>query len=384
MYRVVHVSCEERCADLPASESSLMKPIYKRAAWGVGILGVVLLLAIPKLRSSDAEAPPGGGRGPGGGGPASVTVEVVSPRPLTDGVSTTGTLLPNEEVELVGETTGRITQVAFQEGSQVRAGQLLVKVNDAELRARRQSIQQRLQLAETNAKRYGALLAGGGISREEYDGIRNQVGVLRAELDQVNAQIAQTEIRAPFNGAVGLRSVSVGGYLSPQSPVATLQQTDPIKLDFDVPERLGNRVRIGDQVSFRVEGSEREYRATVYALEPGIDPTTRTLRARARGPNPNGQLLPGSFAQVELILQEIPNALLVPTTALVPSAERTVVYVARGGRAEARPVETGVRTADRIQIVSGLAAGDSVIATGTQGVRPNGPIRVQAPLGETL
>jgi membrane fusion protein (multidrug efflux system) len=122
----------------------------------------------------------------------------------------------------------------------------------------------------------------------------------------------------------------------------------------------------------------------VYALEPGIDPGTRTLRARARAPNPNGQLLPGGFAQVELILQEIPDALLVPTTALVPSAQRTVVYVARGGRAEARPVETGVRTEDRIQIVSGLAAGDSVIATGTQGVRPNGPIRVEPQRVESL
>ncbi len=338
-----------------------------------------MLLAIPKLRSSAGEGSAQGPRGgPGSGGPAAVTVDVAAPRPLVDGVTTTGTLLANEEVELVGETTGRVTQVLFREGAPVRAGQLLVKVNDAELRARRQSVRQRMQLAETSAGRYAALLAGGGVSQEEFDGIRNQVGVLRAEMEQIDAQIAQTEIRAPFSGTVGLGGVSVGGYLSPQTPVATLQQTDPIKLDFDVPERLGNQVRPGDAVVFRVEGSERAYRATVYALEPGIDPATRTLRARARGPNPNGQLLPGSFAQVELILQEIPDALLVPSSALVPSADRTIVYVVRGGKAEPRPVETGIRTDERVQIVSGVAPGDSVIATGTQAVRPGGAVRVDA------
>jgi membrane fusion protein, multidrug efflux system len=226
--------------------------------------------------------------------------------------------------------------------------------------------------------RRARLLAIGGVSQEEFDQIRNEVGVLRADVQRIDAQIARTEIRAPFSGTIGLRAVSPGSFLSPQSPVATLRQTDPVKLDFDVPERYAGRVAVGDVVVFRVQGSTAEYRATAYALEPGISAETRTLRVRARGANPGGALRPGSFAQVSLTLQRISDALMVPTTAIVSAQDRTLVYVIRDGKAEPRPVETGVRTADRVQLVSGVAPGDSVITAGVQSLRPGAPVRAEA------
>lgn len=354
-----------------------MKQAYKRGAWIVGCGLVLGALVAPKLISSE-DLSPGEGSG---GGPAPVTVaaHVVGPEPIADVVETTGTLRANEEVQLVGEASGRITRVLFQEGSEVRSGQLLVKINDADLEAQRQSTLQRLELARTGEERREQLLKIGGVSQEEYDHIRNEVGVLRAELQRIDAQIARTEVRAPFSGTIGLRAVSLGGYLSSQSPIATLRQTDPIKLDFDVPERHAGRVRIGDVVSFRVEGSAERHQATVYALEPGIASETRTLRARARGPNPDGALRPGGFAQVTLTLREIPDALMVPTTALMPSAERTLVYLIRDGVAVHRPVQTGIRTADRVQILSGVEAGDSVVTSGLQLLQPGAAVRVALP-----
>jgi membrane fusion protein, multidrug efflux system len=355
-----------------------MKSIYQRVAWIAGAVVVVAVLATPKIRSSAADTPTGGGPG-AAPPPVVVSAHVAVPEPVLEVIETTGTLRANEEVQLVGEANGRITQVLFDEGSVVRKGQLLVKINDQELQAQRNSTLQRLQLAETGESRRARLLAIGGVSQEEFDQIRNEVGVLRAEVQRIDAQIARTEIRAPFGGTIGLRSVSPGSFLSSQSPVATLRQVDPIKLDFDVPERYAGRVTVGDVVTYRVQGSPDEHRATVYALEPGISAETRTLRVRARGANPGGALRPGGFAQVGLTLQQIPDALMVPTTAIVSAQDRTLVYVVRDGKAEPRPVETGVRTAGRVQIVSGIAAGDSVITAGLQSLRPGAPVLAEAP-----
>jgi membrane fusion protein, multidrug efflux system len=355
-----------------------MKQAYKRAAWLTGGVVVVAALATPKLISSAADA--AGAGGSGGAPPAAiVAVHVVTPESVLDVVATTGTLRANEEVQLVGEANGRITRVLFDEGSVVRRNQLLVKINDDDLQAQRNSTLQRLQLAEMGESRRARLLEIGGVSQEEYDQIRNEVGVLRAEVQRIDAQIARTEIRAPFDGTIGLRAVSPGSFLSSQSPVATLRQIDPIKLDFDVPERHAGRVRLGDVVTFQVEGAAGEHRATVYALEPGISAETRTLRVRAQGANREGLLRPGGFAQVTLTLEQIAEALMVPTTAIVSAQDRTLVFVIREDKAEPRPVQTGVRTAGQVQIVSGIEAGDSVITTGLQMVRPGAPVQVTTP-----
>jgi len=298
---------------------------------------------------------------------------------IAETVRATGSLQANEEVQLVAEASGRVVSVLFSEGSRVRRGELLVKINDAELQARRQGIAARLRLAEAGEGRRQQLLMVGGVSQEEYDQITNEVNVLRAELELVDALILQTEIRAPFLGAIGLRRVSPGGYVSPQTPVATLRQLDPLKLDFDVPERHANRVVVGAIVRFQTDGSPLWHEARVYAAEPSINPGTRSLLVRALSANPDGLLHPGAFARIELTLAEISDAVLVPSTSLMSIGGRNTVYVVKGDVAEARNVELGLRTADRVHITSGVAVGDTVISRGTQVVRPGGRVRLELP-----
>jgi membrane fusion protein, multidrug efflux system len=338
---------------------------------------MIAALAIPKLPSSSRKTPGGSGSGGGSGGAIAVEIEAALEERVAEEVRTTGSLRANEEVQLVAESSGRIVELRFEEGTRVEAGQTLVRINDAELQAQRQSVTGRLELAEQGEARRGELLRAGGVSQEEYDEIANQVNVLRAELELISAQIDRTVIRAPFAGTIGLRAVSPGGYLSPQAPVATLRQIDPIKLDFDVPERFANRVQLGGQVTFTTDASPREYTAEIYAVEPGIDLTTRSLRIRALAPNPGEALRPGEFAQVRLTLSELEGAVMIPSTALLSEGGRNAVFLYRDGHAEQRPVEVGVRTSERVQITAGIEAGDTVITRGTQLVRDGIAVQVR-------
>lgn len=356
-----------------------MKRWQKRLVIGAIALVVLGLLAWPKLRGdegggSGAMAAPGGGGG--GARPLPVSAYVVEPVPMQDRIRATGSLLADEAVELAAETSGRVTRIFFREGSTVQRGQLLLQINPAELEAQRQRLRYRIELAQTREERQRRLLEIGGISQDEYDGALGELNVLRAELALVEAQLAKTQVRAPFTGVIGLRHVSEGAYVSPQTRIATLQALSPMKLEFAVPERYSGRIRPGAVATFRVAGSPETYRAEVYAVEPGIDRDTRQLLVRARVPNPEGTLLPGAFADVELVVEERADALPVPAIAVVPELGGTVVWTVRGGRAAVQPVETGLRTEAAVQITQGLAPGDTVLVTGLQAVRPGQPVRV--------
>jgi len=361
-----------------------MKPWQKRLLWGAVALVVIGLLAWPKLRGSGgpggAAAAPAGGGGPGGGGGGRalpVSAYVVTPMPMADRIRATGSLLADEQVDLSAEVSGRVTRINFREGSRVQRGQLLLQINDAELQAQRQRLRYRIELAETREQRQRRLLEIGGASQDEYDGAAGELNVLRAELALTDAQIARTRLHAPFSGVIGLRQVSEGAYVSPQTLIATLQALSPMKVEFAVPERYTGRIRIGSTVTFRVAGSQQPYRGEVYAVEPSVDRDTRQLLVRARVPNPEGTLLPGAFADVELVVEEQPNALPVPAMAIVPELGGTRVWTVRDGRANPVAVEMGMRTDEAVQILSGLAPGDTVLVTGLQTVRPGQAVRVQ-------
>lgn len=345
-----------------------MRPIVKRLAAAAAAVAVLAALAYPKLAPGDDEAaPPPAARG---GGALSVSAYVVRPQALDNAIRATGTLRANESVALSSETSGRVTAILFEEGRRVGQGQVLVKINDTELQAQRTRAEARLRLAAERERRQRQILDGGGISQEEYDLVRTEVDVLRSELALIDAQIAKTEIRAPFAGLIGLRYVSEGAYLTPQTPIATLQSLDPLKVDFAVPERYANLVGAGDVIVFRVQGTDTPHRGTIYAVEPGVAEDTRTLQLRARTPNPGGALLPGAFADVEVALETYDDALLIPTTAVVPELGGQKVFVVELGRAVPRQVTTGIRTATDVQILDGLAPGDTVLTSGLQQVRP--------------
>ncbi|MCF6148699.1 MAG: efflux RND transporter periplasmic adaptor subunit [Candidatus Kuenenia sp.] len=305
-----------------------------------------------------------------------VSAQKIAPSRLIEKIVVSGTVLPNEEVVLTSEITGKIEYIYFEEGSAVAKDDLLVKMNDEELQAQLQKVLNEKKLAEDNEERQRKLREKGIISQEEYDTVFTRVNSLLAEVDLIKARIEKTEIKAPFDGIIGLRYVSEGTYIYPEMRIANLVCIRPVKIDFAIPEKYGNVVKTGNKITFGVEGDEQRYVAEVYAIEPKIDPKTRTLQLRALYPNAKNEILPGSFAHIELTLREFENAIQIPTEALIPELGGQKVYVYKDGTALPVFVETGIRTKDTIQITDGLQPGDTLITSGILQIRPDMPIEI--------
>lgn len=352
-----------------------MSTTVRRGLWVVIALVVLAALAVPKLVTSGRDE-----GGPATAAPADapplVEVHTVAAERLAETLVTTGTVFADERVEVVSEIAGKVERILFEEGARVPAGALLVAIDDRELTAERERVAARLELAERRAERQKQLYTDGLISDQDYDAAATEADALAAELRLIEARLAKTEIRAPFAGVVGLRRISEGAYVSPQTRVTTLLDTDPVKVEFAVPERYAADFGPGKTVEFRVAGVEGTRRATVYAVEPSVDPATRTVPVRATSPNPGGALLPGAFADVTLAVREVPDALTVPSIAVIPELGGKRVWVVEDGAAQPRPVETGIRTGDRVEVTSGLEEGDRVIVTGLQLVRPGLAVEV--------
>ena len=301
---------------------------------------------------------------------------VVAPQSLTDDISMTGNLLPDEEVDLTFETSGKIVEINFQEGSAVRKGDLLAKVNDKPLVAQLARYEAQLKLAQDRVYRQSALLEKDAVSKEALEQASTELAMLNAEIDIVNSNIALTELRAPFDGIIGLRNVSEGAYASPNVVVAKLTKISPLKIDMYIPERYADQIKIGTPLTFTVEGQNTTYRASVYAKESEVDMATRTLAVRATYPNANGRLMPGRFISVRIRMQDIPNAIAIPTEAIVPEMGVDKVFLYRNGKAQSVAVKTGLRTDALIHIVEGLSVGDTIITSGTLQLREDLPVQL--------
>jgi len=341
------------------------------------IVGVLLTVKFIFFPSGSSEPEAKGGKKEGGGGaPSNVTAMVLKPEKLSNEVYASGTIMANEEVQLHPELSGKITQLNFEEGGKVFKGQLLVKINDADLQATYKKLQLQNKLAEEKLNRQKQLLAINGISQEEFDILQNQYDVIKSEMDFAIAQIAKTEIRAPFDGVVGLKSVSQGAYVSPATLIASVQQINPVKIDFSVSERYSSVVKKGDKIAFTIEGNSQQLSAKVFAFEPKIDMATRTLHVRAICDNLKGEIYPGAFARVQLALSDIDSTLMVPTEAVIPDLKGKKVYRIKNGQAESVKVITGLRTDEKIQITEGLTIGDTIIIRGVMSLRPGSAVKV--------
>lgn len=346
----------------------------------LAIVGVLVIAAIVLRRVGADAAPAGpplaaGGRdSPGGAAPLKVYVHDVAPRDLAETITANGTIRASEAVELRSEITGRVVDITFAEGRRVKAGDLLVKINDSELQAQLRQTLARIDLARTQEQRQRQLVESNSTTRELLDAATNETRVLEAGADLIRAQLEKTEIRAPFDGIIGLRFVSEGTYLTSESRIATLHSVDELKIDFSISERHMDRVHAGSKVTFRVAGRPESHTGEIYAIEPAIDITTRTILLRARAPNPGQRLLPGAYAEVEVRLDQIEDALLVPTTAIVPGLNQQALFVVVEGRAQRRTVETGIRLDREIQIVRGLEPDAVVITSGLLQLRPGMPV----------
>lgn len=312
----------------------------------------------------------------GGGGPLPVTAIIARPSYLTNGIRSAGSLLANEEVDIVSKVSGKVTGVFFREGSVVKKGDLLVKIYDDDLQAqlKRSEIQEKMLAEKLDRQR--VLLSKDAVSREDFDQLQTDYNVILADINLLKVRIAETEIRAPFDGVIGFRYVSEGSFVQPSVKIAHLTDPSMLKLEFAIPEKYVSESLVGRRVSFYTQGYKDEFFATVYAVDHQVDEATRTIGVRARYNNRDGRLVPGMFADLTLITDEKSNAIQVPTEAVVPDMNEKRIWMARNGRANLVPIKTGLRTEDKIEVTSGISAGDTVLTGGLMQLRQDMPVRV--------
>ncbi len=302
---------------------------------------------------------------------------VLQAREFADNLSLSGTLEANEQIEVRSEVSGVVEQINFAEGSSVKKGQSLIKVNDIELRAQLRQMQTAQGLASENARRARLLLEKEAISQEEFDVANADYKSAQAKVQLVQAQLSKTTILAPFSGKIGLRSISKGSYISPSTLIANLVNTAQLKITFSIPEKYAQTMKVDQTLTFTTSGSKEIYKAKIYAIEPTVETESRTLKIRAITENSDGKLIPGTFANVSLPLAKLENALLVPTEALIPIQNGKKIFVSENGKAKEIIVETGARTDKDILITSGLKAGDTILTSGVMTLKNGSPVKVK-------
>jgi membrane fusion protein (multidrug efflux system) len=321
-------------------------------------------------------------QGPGRGGPNSMPARqllnvsgyLIKPATMSDTYNSIGTLIPDEEVELSFETSGKIVGIYFTEGSRVKKGDLLAKINDKPLQAQLQKLLAQQKLAEEKEFRQRSLLVKDAISQESYDQIVTELQTIQADINLIKARISETELRAPFDGIIGLRYISEGSFSNSSTKIARLVKMSPIKVEFSIPEKYSDDVKIGFPITFSLVGSNDTLKANVYAIDPKIDVKTRTISMRALYPNKNEELKSGRFASITLQLSQINNAISIPSEAIIPEMEGETVFIYKSGKASSVKVGIGLRTESKIQIVSGLNFGDTLITSGILQLRQSLPV----------
>jgi membrane fusion protein (multidrug efflux system) len=331
-----------------------------------------------------AGAPPGAGRPSGAGGPggsgmppvAVVTAPVRSER-LSFELEALGTAGANESVNITAKVANQVTAVRFNEGQQVRRGEVLVELDGAQERADLAVAEAVLAESLSQYQRSRELYTTKVLSDQQLEQIEATFKANEARVTSARARVGDTVIRAPFDGRVGLRRVSVGSLISPGTVITTLDDTSTIKLDFTIPETFLSVVKPGLEIAARsVAYPDASFGGRVSSVDTRIDPATRSVTVRALLPNPDGLLKPGMFLTVRLSRGAV-DALLVPEQALVPEQGDVFVFVVADGVAEKRRVRIGQRRVGDVQFVEGLAEGELVVTEGTQKLRDGAAVRLQ-------
>jgi membrane fusion protein (multidrug efflux system) len=317
---------------------------------------------------------PAGARGQAPGAPVAAEVFVVKTTPMAETIGTVGTLRANEAVDIVPELTKRLARIEMTEGATVEKDEVLFVLDDADLVAEIAELDARVKLAEANEARSEALLPQRAISRQEYDFAKAELGIFKAQRATREVELARTRIRAPFAGKTGIRRVSEGTLVKPETVLTQLQDLSRIKVDFPLPERYAGEVRTGQKFTFTVAGNARVFEGEVAVIEPAADAATRSLQIRGICQDPKG-LLPGGFAEVTLQLDKIASGFAIPSQAVVPSPRGHGVYLLRDGKAAFQEIEIGVRGDAQVQVLRGLKEGDQLLTTNLLRLRPGVPVQ---------
>lgn len=314
----------------------------------------------------------------GGGKPNKLAAEafIVKPQVFENEYIASGSLLPNEELNILPEVSGRVTNILFKEGSNVHKGQTLVQLYSEDIAAQIQKLRAQRQLQVKLQQRQKDLVDIGGISKQEYETTQTQIKSIDADIAFSQAQLRATRIIAPFDGRIGIRNISVGAIVSPTTIITTLQQVHQLKMDFTVPDHYSKYLQNGKEVHFTTNDGSDTLSGKISAVDPGADANTRTVRVRAIVPNANNKLVAGAFARVIIPFESEPNAILIPSQAVIPTTRDKQVAIVRGGKASLVTVQLGSRTTDKIEVTQGLQAGDTVIITGLMQVKPGMEVKV--------
>jgi membrane fusion protein, multidrug efflux system len=346
----------------------ILKPL-RLLLTGIGI--IIFSSCGSSDKKGDASRPGGAQSGQGGQQPPmAVDIFVIKPTLINEKIEVSGSLEANETTEIHPEISGRLVQLNIAEGKFVKKGSLLAKIYDGDLQAQLKKLQVQLDIAKTNEERSAQLLKIQGISKSDYDASLLNVNNIKADIDITNANITKTEIRAHFDGRLGLKNISPGAFITPLTVLSTISQVDKLKLQFSVPEKYGAEIRNGQPVSFTVNGSEKTFTANVLATETTIGQNTRSLTVRAIVQNTDPALIPGTFANVQMILGNNPKAIMIPNSSVIPQGRKKQVFVFKDSKALPMEITTGVRDSANVQVLTGLTPGDTLITSGLLFLRP--------------
>lgn len=298
-----------------------------------------------------------------------VSVHIAELMAREDGFLRIGNLVANEKVEMVSEQSGRVVSINFLEGQFVKKGTLLIKLNDDELQVQLKKAQYQHTLLQERLERQRILLEKDAVSREDYDKVLTEFNVLKQDIEQLKIRIDKMHITAPFDGVVGFREVSLGAFLQPNSKITTVVDIANLIVEVAIPEKYVMDKLYGKTINFTVEGMVNNFSAVIYAVDPQVDVNTRTIMIRARHKNANNLLKPGMSAKVMLNTGSGDINVYVPNQAVVPDVNGRSVWVLKNGKATFVPVQTGNRTADMLEVLSGVERGDTIIITGLMQLR---------------
>ena len=345
--------------------------------WKV-IAGLFFLFTMNSCADKTEKISPKNNTGPATATSLPVEGFIVTPSVLNANVLVAGTLLPFEQTEIHPEVAGKVVALSIREGAFVKKGTLLVKLFDGDLQAQLNKFNVQLKIAQKTQERQDELLKIGGISQQDFDLSILTVSTIKADMEILRAAINKTIIRAPFDGTLGFKNISMGAYITPQTIITNISQVNKLKLEFSVPEKYTNKVKVGNLVSFTTETSPKKYSGRVIAMESAITLENRSLKILALVDRLDKNITAGGFANVDFNLGENNNALMIPTQSIIPQARDKKVIVYRGGSADFNTVTTGIRDSSKVEILSGLAIGDTIITTGLLSIKPGSKITISS------
>jgi membrane fusion protein (multidrug efflux system) len=368
----------------------MLRPVHRGVtftALGLAVVAATAAALVLKRPQAQSAPPPAASASAGGRpqeGPVVADAVKLASREVALTASAVGTLVANESVDIAAELSRRVVKVYATDGARVKKGDLLFKLDDADLGAQLAELNVRKKLAQDVEARQKKLRAEGLASQQDYERARTDLELIDAQAASLGVTLARTAIRAPFDGRLGLRNVSEGAMVSPQTTLVTLHDDAKLKLDFALPERYAPLVQVDQVFGFRVQGHEEAFEAKVVAIEPQIQEQTRSVRIRGLLDNPGAKLKPGSFANVEFPLRRDAGGLLVPAVAVIPSLGGHGVYRFKDGKAELVEVEIGVRTESEVQLVKGVSEGDVVLTSNLLRLRPGAAVTLGKVTGDTV